>query len=162
MTALHGLRDAGVDGADRDAAAARHGVAGVNRQVNNDLIELAAIHPEQPQIPVVIHLQFYILANQSTQQIGKVGQGLGNIQHHRLQFLLAREGQQLTHQIGRPVGVLFDLLDIGKRRIVRAMAGQQQIGKTDHGGQQIIEIMGNAPGKLADSLHFLRLGELYL
>ncbi len=42
------------------------------------------------------------------------------------------------------------------------MAGQQQIGKADNGGQHIVEIMGNAAGKLADRLHFLALRELRL
>src|SRR5438093_7939336 len=42
------------------------------------------------------------------------------------------------------------------------MAKQQEIAKTDHRRQQVVEIMGDAPGKLTHSLHLLRLGELGL
>ena len=44
--------------------------------------------------------------------------------------------------------------------IAGLMMHQQQIAKSDDGGQQIVEIMGNAAGELAHRLHLLRLGEL--
>ena len=37
-----------------------------------------------------------------------------------------------------------------------------QLGKADHGGEDVVEVMGDAAGEGADSLHLLRLAELLL
>ena len=42
------------------------------------------------------------------------------------------------------------------------MAQQQQVGEADHRGQQVVEVVRDAAGQLADRLHLLRLGELEL
>jgi hypothetical protein len=39
---------------------------------------------------------------------------------------------------------------------------QQQVAEADHRGQQVVEVVGDAAGELADRLHLLRLGELHL
>ena len=41
-----------------------------------------------------------------------------------------------------------------------AAAQQQQVAEADHRGQQIVEVVRDAAGQLADRLHLLRLGEL--
>jgi hypothetical protein len=79
---------------------------------------------------------------------------------HRIAGLLPRERQQLAHQIGGAVGVLFDLHDVGKGRVAWPRAQQQQIAKSDYRSQQIVEIVGDTTGKLADCLHLLRLRKL--
>ena len=38
----------------------------------------------------------------------------------------------------------------------------KQVREADHGGQQVVEVVGDAAGELADRLHFLGLGELGL
>lgn len=40
------------------------------------------------------------------------------------------------------------------------MTLQQKVAKSNHGGEQVIEVVGNAAGQLSDCLHLLRLGEL--
>lgn len=44
--------------------------------------------------------------------------------------------------------------------VPRLVAHEKKIAKADDRGQQIVEIMRNAAGKLAHRLHFLRLGKL--
>src|SRR3546814_13946926 len=80
----------------------------------------------------------------------------------RLQGLLARKGKKLAHQVGGAVGVLLDLHDVGERLVARPVAQQQQVGKADHRRQQVVEVVGDAAGELADRLHLLRLDELAL
>ena len=82
--------------------------------------------------------------------------------HPRLQGLLAREGEQLAHQVGGAVGVLLDLHDVGEGLVARPVAQQQQIAEADHRRQQIVEVMGDAAGELADRLQAQGLGELGL
>ena len=114
------------------------------------------------QVAAVGHLELDVLADQAAQQMRQLGQDVGQVEHLGLQGLLAREGQQLAHQVGRAVGVLLDLHDVGEGLIARPVAQQQQIGKSDHRRQQVVEIVRDAAGQLADRLHLLRLDELQL
>ena len=77
-----------------------------------------------------------------------------------VQRLAPREGQQLAHQIGGAVGILLDVHDIGESRVGGPHLGQQQIGKADDRRQHIVEVMGDAGGKLAHRLHLLALRQL--
>ena len=94
--------------------------------------------------------------------MGKLGQRLARVEHFGLQRLLAGESEQLAHQIRRAVGVLADLHDVGEGRVAGLMAQQQQIAKTDHRRQQVVEIVRHSARKLADRLHLLGLRELRL
>ncbi len=79
----------------------------------------------------------------------------------RLKRLLARKRQQLSHQIGGAIGILFDLHDVAKRLIASTVPQQQQIEKSDHRRQQVIEIVGDPACELTHRLHFLGLGKLF-
>jgi hypothetical protein len=149
-----------VGGADGQRAAARHRVARVDREVDDDLLQLALIDLGEAEIAAVHDLQFDVLADQAAQQVRQLDQHVGDVEDARLQGLLAREGQQLAHQIGGAVGVLLDLHDVGEGRVAGLEAHQQQVAEADHRGQQIVEIVRDAAGQLADRLHLLRLGEL--
>ena len=76
--------------------------------------------------------------------------------------LAAREGEQLPHQPGRPIGVLLDLHDVLEGRIGRAVIGEQKIGIADDRGQHVVEVVRDAAGELADRLHLLALDEILL
>ena len=154
---------AGADG--QHAAVARrrvHGIARVDRHVDDHLLQLTLVHLDHAQVAAVGHLQLDVLADQPADQVGQFGQHVGYQQHLGPHGLLAREGQQLAHQIGRPVGVLLDLHDVGKRLVAGAVAHQQQVAEADDGGQQIVEIVGHAASQLAHRLHLLGLDELAL
>src|SRR4030095_16434284 len=103
-----------------------------------------------------------VLADQAAQQVRQLGQDVRDVDDARLQGLLAREGEQLAHQVGGAVGILLDLHDVGEGLVAGAVAHQQQVAEADHGGQQVVEVVGDAAGELADRLHLLRLGELHL
>ena len=74
--------------------------------------------------------------------------------------LTAREGQQLPHQAGGPVGVLLDVHDVLVGGIRRPMRLQQQVGEADDGGQHVVEVMRYATRQLAHRLHLLALGDI--
>ena len=124
------------------------------------MVELAAVDLDRPEAAAVLQGQLNFFADQPAQQRGQLIDGFGDIEAHRRQRLFARKRQQLAHQDGRPVGVLLDLLNVGEGRVIGAMAAEQQVGKSDHRRQQVIKIMGDAAGELADGFHFLGLGKL--
>ena len=70
----------------------------------------------------MLHGQLDILADQPAQQVRDFRQHVGHLQHARLQGLLAREGEQLAHQVGGAVGILLDLHDVGERLVAGAVA----------------------------------------
>ena len=144
-----------VVGAGRQLSAAGHRVAGVDDDVDDDLFELPLIDQNEAEVAVVHQSQLDSLADQAAQQVRQLGQHIGQHQDLGLQRLLAREGEQLTHQVGRAVGVLFDLHDVGEGLIARRMAQQQKIAKADHRRQQIVEVVRDAARQLANRLHLL-------
>ena len=103
-----------------------------------------------------------VLADQAAQQVRQLGQHVGDVEHPRLQALLAREGEQLAHQVGGAVGVLLDLHDVGEGLVARPVAQQQEVAEADHRRQQVVEVVGDAAGELAHRLDLLRMGELQL
>ena len=142
-------------GPDGQRAAAGHGVARIDREIDDDLLELALVDLDEAEVAAVHHLQLDVLADQPAQQVRQLGQHVGDVEDARLQGLLAREGQQLAHEVGGAVGVLLDLHDVGERLVARPVAQQQQIAEADHRGQQVVEVVGDAAGQLADRLHLL-------
>ena len=125
-----------------------------------DLLELADIGLDRPEIASVDHVELHVLANKAAQQHGQVGHRFAEIEHLRAQRLLARECQQLPHQARRPVGVLLDLHDVLERRVGRPVRVQEEIGRHHDGAEQIVEIVRDAAGELADRLHLLLLCDL--
>ncbi len=79
----------------------------------------------------------------------------------RTERLLAREGQQLVGQIGRPqdgLGYLIEALrQLGGTDILLFL---KRVGVGEDHEENIVEIMRDAAGELADSLHLLRLAQL--
>ena len=102
------------------------------------------------------------LAEQALQQVRHFGHHVGQLEHLRPECLLAREGEQLPRQAGGAVRVRLDLLDV----VIVAVAGrvphQHQVAVPDDRGQDVVEIVGDAAGELADDLHLGRLGDLAL
>ena len=162
VAAPHGACLIDVSGADRQGAAALHRVARVDRQIDDDLFELALVDLGKTEIAPVHDLELDIFADQAAQEMRQLDQHIGDVDDARLQGLLPREGQELAHEVGGAVGVLLDLHDVGKGRVARPEPHQQEIAEADHRGQQVVEVVRHAAGELSDRLHLLRLGELDL
>ena len=59
-------------------------------------------------------------------------------------------------------GRVADRLDVVAARVAGFELAQQQIAVADHRGHQIVEVVRDAAGELADRLHLLRLAQLLL
>ncbi len=79
-----------------------------------------------------------------------------------MQHLLARKGEQPIGQGRASTGRLHRALDHpgGISVTVEVLANQLQV--TQHHRQQIVEVVRDTAGQLADGLHFLRLTKLFL
>ena len=80
----------------------------------------------------------------------------------RLQRLLAGEGEQMLGQLRAALGGIVDQLgDGGELGPVGDRVGQDADRAGDD-GQDVVEVVGDAAGQLADRVHLLRLAELGL
>ena len=78
----------------------------------------------------------------------------------RLQRLLAGEGQQMLGQIGAAFGGFVDQLGDGRElRLIGDGLLQDADGAGDD-GQDVVEVVRDAAGQLADRVHLLRLPQL--
>src|SRR5690348_10433917 len=103
------------------------------------------------------NIKLDVFADQSLQQVPQFVENVSNVEDARLQGLLPRESQQLPHEIGGAVRILFYLHNIGEGWVARRRVQQQQIAEPDHRRQQIVEIVRDPASELADRLHLLRL-----
>ena len=73
---------------------------------------------------------------------------------------LAAEGQQLLRQRRRALAGLQDLADVAAQRVgARELVEHEQLRIADDHGEQVVEVVRDAAGELADGFHLLRLDE---
>ena len=147
----------GVGDLDGEPAGAVHGVAGVDRQVQDRVLELRRVDLGGPQAARDHHLDVDLLAQGAPHHVFHAGQQAADLDRLRLERLAARERQQGAGQLGAALdavhGVLDALLDLGQA--VGAARDQLQVAADDL--QQVVEVVRHAAGQLADGLHFLGL-----
>jgi hypothetical protein len=148
--------------ADRHGSAVRHGVPGIHGEVDDHLFELVHVGLDEPEVASLAHLELDALSEEALQEERQVGERLAELHGLRAERLAAREGEQLAHQARRPVRVLLDLHQVLERRVRRPVAREQQVRVADDGLEDVVEVVRDAAGELADRLHLLRLDELLL
>src|ERR1019366_6879775 len=71
--------------------------------------------------------------------------------------LAATERKNLLYQFHRPCGTFLDLVMGAVRRTIGRQLGSGELNAATNRGEDIVEVVRNAPCKLTDSLHFLCL-----
>ncbi len=95
------------------------------------------------------------------QQILQRGHQLVDVDRLEVERLLPGEGQQPLGQRGCALGGSHGGADVALQlqRLVALMAALHQVEAADDAGQQVVEVVGNAAGQLADRFHLLRLAQ---
>ncbi len=139
--------------------AARHGVAGVESEVHDDLLDLSGIGADGAQVVGGRGEHFDVFANQPPQQRIETQHDVVEIDHPRREHLLPAERQQLAGNAGGALGRRFYLL----RAFGETTSGRDTIGKylriSQNYREQIIEIVRNPASQATDRFHFLRLAK---
>ena len=99
-------------GGDRERAARRHGVAGVEREVDQHLLGLPGVELDRRQPVVQPRAQVDVLAERAVQQALGVADDLVELQGTRRGALLAGEDQQLSRERRGAVDGAADLLEV--------------------------------------------------
>ena len=143
------------------------GIPGVDGEVEDGAFELIAVGEDVPDAAGEGGLDGDALAERAAQEIGHAGDQLIGIDGFGIERLAPREGEEPFGQdcralraphrrIGQPDEIALRLLHL----VGFAPAQGVEIALNDH--QQVIEVVGDAAGQLADRLHLLRLAQRLL
>src|SRR5215510_14030423 len=80
----------------------------------------------------------------------------------RLDVLFAAERKDLPRELRRAFGRQADLAEVTPLTAARGQLLREQIGEPGDDREQVVEVVRDAAGKLADRLHLLGLSELSL
>ena len=137
-----------------------HGVARVDDQVQNYLLDLTWIGFDGAQIffDACSHLDRF--AHQAAHHLVHVQNDAVQIQHFRFQDLLAAEGEQLPNQRDGPLRSVRNLLYVSAKLGMRRDARKSQLYIPLDDGQQVIEIVRHSSGEPAHCFHAVSLLQL--
>ena len=146
---------------DQQSAPARHRLAGVDDQVEQDLLDLAADHGHLG--PVVVFLLdvdlvlAQVLVGQDQHFLDQLDQ-VGQLAQHAV---VAGEAEHAVDDGGGPLAALEDLLQgLEPARLV-AVGPQAELGVVDEGGQDVVELVRDTGGERADAAEALGPQELF-
>ena len=151
-----------VRGLDGQLAALRHGVAGVDGQVHQDLFDLAGVGPHRAQSHGRPDGELDVLADEAREHLAGFFDEVVQVEHPRLQNLLSAEGQQLPGERRRALPGLLDLHEVRPQRVARRQRADGHFAVGEDDGQQVVEVVGHAAGQSPHRFHLLRLPELLL
>lgn len=148
-----------VGGADAQTAAVGHGVPGVERQVQQHVLQLIGIATGQPEVVGEHQLERHQRADGALQQVPHAADQRVAVGRPHLQRLAPGEGQQPMGQGRRPVCRALGIGEMASQVIVAALieATFKQAQRADDAAQEVVEVMGEATGELTDRFHLLCL-----
>ena len=147
---------------DEEPPLAVHRVAGVDREIHDGGVELARIGMNPERFAGEIGLDRDPRAEQRARHLAHAAEIGDDVEGFGPERLPTGEGEQLTGQPGRAGRRVGNRLEVAAAAVFGETGPTQEIDRAADDGQQIVEVMGDSPGQLADRLHFLRLAQLLL
>jgi hypothetical protein len=147
---------------DAELTSVGHGVSCIHRQVHDDLLELGGVGLDSAHTVYRKQRQRDIGSEQTLQQAFHLQNELAEVEHLRLQQLPATEGQQLPHEVRGAITGASHFLDVLTQRVVGRQLFRNTDGIAQHYRQQVVEVVRDAGGELADRLQLLGLAQLRL
>ena len=150
---------AGIAGADGQPALAAHRVARIDGQVEQCVFHIPGVGQRVPQVGGNHRVDLDAFAQRAAQHVVHATHQPAGIDHLRRQRLASAKGQQLRGQLG---AALHTGLGLGHPLLGGGLAGhlvQQQLQVAADHLQQVVEVMRNAAGQVADGLHLLAVAQ---
>ncbi len=152
--------DGGALGADEELAAFGHGVAAIDGEVEDNLFEHDGVDLDVGEVGGEGEVDGDTFADGALHHIGHVFDELVGVEHDWLEELFSAEGEELSGEVGGAFGSEGDLLEGGGFLGVGGVEGAEDFCVALDDGEEVIEVVGDAAGELADGFHFLGLAEL--
>ena len=157
-----GLGDMRVREPDRQPAARRHRVAGIDGEVDDDLLELSGVGTDGPQVERRVDGHRHRLAGEVPDERRDLGDRSRRVHDLRHEHLPAAEGEQLAGQRRAPVGGADDLFEVGPTWIVGREVVRHEVGVAADREDEVVEVVRDAARELSDRFHLLGVAELRL
>jgi hypothetical protein len=165
--------DDDIGGVNAQGAAVGHGVAGVDGQVDQDLLDLARVGEDRQRIVTQRSAQLDICAKGSAEKVLDPAYPVVEVEHLGADNLSSGEGQKLVGQICSASSGLFDLVNISLRSsaplhtLGRAVLGRLQLfsdegSVVEYYSKQVIEVMGDTTSETTEDLEAFALNDLGL
>ena len=151
-----------VGGADHEPSPVGHGVAGIDGQVHDHLLDLAGVCLDSIQRRLGHDDEVDRLADEPLQHGLHAGHDAVELQHLGREHLLAAEGEELARQGGRLVRRLADALGVLAQGVDRGQAPEHQVAVAADDHEQVVEVVRDTARELAHRVHLLRLPEMVL
>ena len=103
-----------------------------------------------------------MIAEQALQQRADLRDDGVQVERPRIQHLAAAEREQLLRQLGGAVGSTFDLTEIAAELDVVVRPLEKKRGVAGDAGEQVVEVVGDAPRKPSQALELLGVQQLHL
>ena len=103
-----------------------------------------------------------MLAQEPAQHREEPGDHGGRVHDLGRQHRAAAEGEQLAHERRRTLDGPEDLVQVGPGRRPGVELGRHELAVAAHDREEVVEVVGDAAGELADRLQPLRLQQAVL
>ena len=95
-------------------------------------------------------------AERALQQLGHPVDQRGDVHGLRLELLAAREGEQAGGERGAALGAVDGAVEQSAELRIVGQTLAQQVEVAEDRGQQVVEVVREPAGQLADAFHLLR------
>ncbi len=146
----------------RDDAAAGHGVARVDDEIDQRRFELGNVDHDRPDVRLDVDLQRHRAADAGVEHFAHRIDPFGNVDRLRIDALPPCECQQLAGEGGAALGRPFDrrYRPLAFGIVAHRFPQRVKTAADDH--QEIVEIVRDAAGQLAERVELLRFRELLM
>ena len=151
----------GVRGADVEPPAARHRIARVHGQVEDDLLHLRRVGDGEPEPGAEIDHELDLGADQALQHPGHLEDDHVQVDQLGAKLLPPAEGEQLPRQAGRAGRRALDL-DQLRPNTVGVGVGERELRVPRDRGQQVVEVVCDSTREPPDRVELLRLTQILL
>lgn len=142
-------------------AAGRHGVSGVDREIENSALEFIGVDFRRPQIRGQHGLQMNMRAQGAVKNRRHPVDERIDVEGLRIERLNAGKRQQPANERRRAIGAVHRRVD---QRVeppfVSAELAPQYVEARDDDAEHVVEVMRNAAGEMAERFELLRLAKL--
>ena len=137
-----------------------HGMEGIRAQIHHHLVDLARIRERLDAQAADSLPDGDRRGDAGAQQLERFFDD--RVHRYGLLHLLGlpAEGQDLLNQLTGPLPGGSDLPQIVRHLGIQARPVQGHLGVTHHGGEDVVEVVGDAPGHDPDGLHALGMPQL--
>jgi len=153
----------GLDGAilsrNDDMAACPGGIAGIDTEVEDDLLDLSRIDEDVFRVGIEIEFEGALYSADAGENFGVFRHESIGLDEAGIQFLAPTEGEQLAHEDSGALRRLMDREDFVAAFALRADGFVENFTVAVDDGKEVVEVVRQAAGEAPNGIKALRMNE---